>query len=331
MSILKSKKFNIFLGFFVSLVMLVWLASAMDWKQVGVEILRVNYILFIPITVIFVVHVVVRSIRWKMFLPDSTPESKLIDRFDGLMLGALATFILPLRAGEFVRPFILWKKSSVPFAIGFASVVIERFFDLTAVLISFFVVANFVPGLPPEYKKGAIGLGILALGLLSVLIAGALAPKRLTRLVNVMTSRLPAKFGTLIQNFVADLLQGMVALRNPKRLLGVLFYTILIWATNYGVYYFFVALVNIEPTILFGTVLAVILALAVAAPSSPGFIGVYEGACVVAFSLFGFSKELATTCGIVSHAYQYVFFVAYGIVAMSRGKLTLKDLRQQEV
>ena len=75
-------------------------------------------------------------------------------------------------------------------------------------------------------------------------------------------------------------------------------------------------------------VITVIIALAVAAPSAPGFIGVFQIACVAAFLLLGLSKELATSYSIIAHAQMFIIVICYGIYLLFKYKLNLTDLRE---
>ena len=65
--------------------------------------------------------------------------------FDAFMVGVFATFLLPFRAGEFVRPYYLKRYSHYSFLTCFVSVVVERFFDLATVLLGFAVMLVYVP------------------------------------------------------------------------------------------------------------------------------------------------------------------------------------------
>ena len=56
--------------------------------------------------------------------------------FSPLMVGYMAN-ILPARAGEFIRAYLLGKKHGIPFSGAFASIVVERLFDIVAVLLLF--------------------------------------------------------------------------------------------------------------------------------------------------------------------------------------------------
>ncbi|MCB0329486.1 MAG: flippase-like domain-containing protein, partial [Bdellovibrionales bacterium] len=116
---------------------------------------------------------------------------------------------------------------------------------------------------------------------------------------------------------------------NPKRLFMVLFLTTLVWVTNFVLYWVLLYLLNIEASLLLGTTVAVIIALAVAAPSAPGFVGVFQTACLASFALFTLPEEQAFVYSVITHIFQYIFFIAYGVFVLSKAGMKLNELRDR--
>ncbi len=306
------------------------MAFKVNWSEVGQQLTNVDYRLFVPVLILFILHNVFRALRWR-FLLSRGSEIRLINLFDALMLGNLSTFILPLRAGEFVRPYVLSLKSPVPFATGFVSVVIERFFDLAAVLLSFGVLVVSIPDIPSEVYQGAGALTVLAVGILLVMGIGSFAPRIVTVPGEWVIGYLPSKIAAPLNKFMHDFLEGTRVLKNFSTLLKVVILTALVWGSNYVIFYLYVALVNVPPTPELAVAVAVVLALAVAAPSMPGFIGVYQVGCIWGFALFSHSKEVAITFSIVTHLFNYLVFLAYGGFVLVKNNLSLSDLKNRPV
>ncbi|RMD86131.1 MAG: hypothetical protein D6808_03965, partial [Candidatus Dadabacteria bacterium] len=100
-NIVKSKFFHSMLGWGISLAILAYLFSVLDWRIVIEELSHLNYLYLIPITIAFFGNFALRAVRWRYLLPEGQNLSFSL-LFDSLMIGNLATFILPLRAGEFI-------------------------------------------------------------------------------------------------------------------------------------------------------------------------------------------------------------------------------------
>jgi len=315
------------IGLVVSLGLIAYFAWKLEWSLVGQELSHLNYLALVPVTLVFTAHLFLRAWRWRYFLPNGR-DVRFRSLFDSFMVGGLATFILPLRAGEFVRPYILSRKSPVSFSVGFVSVVIERFFDLAAVLISFGVLALYLPHMRQEAYQGAFMLSVVAAAILVVIGLGAFTPGVIRSLSAIAVCLLPRRFRQAPLRFTEQFLAGTTVLRSPSNLFMASFFTVLVWGSNYALYYIYPYLINLEPSILLAVTVAVFLALVVAAPSMPGFVGVYQLGCVWAFELLGFTAEKGIAFAIVTHLFQYLVLVGYGSFVMLRDNLRFADLTQ---
>ncbi len=327
--VIESKKFHYFTGIAISGAILVWLLASMDWKKVISALAEVQLWPFIPATVLFLGHLFLRAWRWKYLLPgEEKPPIPLL--FDCLTTGNLASYVLPLRAGEFVRPYMLTRKTKIAFPTTFTSIVIERFFDLSLVLMSFALMIAFVPGIPAIIYKGAFALGALAIAILLFLITGAFLPFQVQRVAAFVLQPLPEALRKKIERFLDGLLSATAVVRNPRRLAIIIAMSIAVWASIYLCYQVFIALFGISGTLWMGTAVGVITALAVAAPSAPGFIGVYEAGCIAALVLFGVNEETGVAFAIITHAYQYLLIVGLGFFSLYRQNLRFSDVRTLE-
>ena len=160
-----SSLIKIAVSFLVTGGLLWWVLKDINWQDFGTEFSKVNYWSIIPAFIVVVIHYYIRAYRWK-FLIKGGEGVKLQTLFDAIMIGNFGTYILPLRAGEFMRPFMLSRNSNISFSTGFGSVVIERFFDLTFVLLSFGAILNYIEFSDPWIYQGAKALCVLAGGIL---------------------------------------------------------------------------------------------------------------------------------------------------------------------
>ena len=109
----RSRAFHVVLGFSVSTVLLVWLYFAIDWHEVAGELRGIHYWVIVPSLAVLGLHFAVRAVRWKHLLSFGA-ATRFGHRFDSIMVGNFANFVLPFRAGEFIRPYLFsrWTKES---------------------------------------------------------------------------------------------------------------------------------------------------------------------------------------------------------------------------
>ena len=323
-----SSLIKIAVSFLVTGGLLWWVLKDINWQEFGTEFGKVNYWTIIPAFIVVIIHYYIRAYRWK-FLIKGGESVKLQTLFDAIMIGNFGTYILPLRAGEFMRPFMLSRNSNISFSTGFGSVVIERFFDLTFVLLSFGAILNFIEFSDPWIYQGAKALCVLAGGILFFITACVLAPKWITKFSGFFLDFLPQKVANIGKNFIADFVSAGDPLRDIKKLSMTIFMSLVVWLSVYLIFYIFIFLIpSAQPSILFSVAIAVIVALAVAAPSAPGFIGVYQTACVAGFLLFGYTKESGLVYALISHLMHYVLFIVYGLYLLNRDGLKLSEFKK---
>lgn len=320
------------IGLGLSLILVAWMVVFVNWSEVWQRLLTSNYWALIPASFVIILHYFLRAWRWRLLLPQCQ-NLKFRALFDGIMVGNFASYFLPLRAGEFVRPFVLARGGSHSFSAAFSSVVIERFFDLTAVLLTFVYVVYHVDTVPAILHKGALVLLILALLILSFILIGIFLPEIARRLVGSGLKLLPLRVANPLQKFLYEFIAGTQVLKDFRRFVGVIVLTCLVWFSCYVLFVVFNDLVRIPEVVGFSklfvaTTVAVVVALAVAAPSSPGFVGVYQAGCTAGYAMFGIDAQAAITFAILSHVYQYLLFGFYGFYYLISNGLRFDELRQ---
>lgn len=324
-SFLKSKRFHSLLGLAVSVALIGWMVFEIDWHEVFADLRRINFWYLAPLTALFILHFVLRAWRWRYLLAGGENTS-FADLWQAIMVGNFATYVLPLRAGEFVRPFMLSRRGVVSFSAAFTSVVIERFFDLIVVLGSFGVVLQFVEGIPIWVERGAQVLSLLAALIFVFIVVGGLLPERLVALARFATRPFPAMLAEKLLTILGEVLKGARVVVHPIRLLTIVLLSLIIWYSNFLFFQLYLATFQLEPSLLVATTVAVVVALAVAAPSAPGFIGVYETACIAGLALFGHRKETGAAFAIVSHAHQFLLLGGYGVFYLLKHNIRLGQL-----
>jgi uncharacterized protein (TIRG00374 family) len=324
------KKFvQVVVGFVISGVMLYVAFKDVNGAAIRESFGRATWWPVLPFLVFFALHYFFRSLRWRCLLPEAQQDRPSLRKlFDSMMLGNLATFLLPFRLGEFIRPLVLARWSEYSFASSFISVVIERFFDLSAVLLSFVVIVQVLPNVPETLHLAAYSLGAVSLGLLVFLIGGCLFPELISKLVSICVRPLPIKMGNWISQFAGELIRGATVIRTPSRLLSILFLTTAVWLAAYLQFYCLLFMFPFEPSFLLSVALGVFVALAIALPSAPGFLGVFQAGCIAAFNLFAYPTSDAQVFSIIVHALTYILTILIGFWLIGIHNLSLFELKR---
>jgi uncharacterized protein (TIRG00374 family) len=323
------KSIQLVIGVLVSGISLYLAFKGVNFGEL-IEILKgVSWAPMIPLTVLWIVHYVMRSIRWRYLLPTHEGEKVSIRAlFDSILLGTLSSFILPFRLGEFIRPLILTRWTNYSFASAFTSVVLERFFDLAAVLLSFACIVPLVPDIPQEAKLIAYSFGILAVGLLGFMVGGCLMPVFVKKVVDIVTKPFPVSLRKFARKFCDDLLEGTAVVATVPRLMAIILLTVVVWATSYAQFYVMYAMFSEPYSVLLSVTTGVLVALFVAAPSTPGFVGVFQAGCVAAAALMQYPIPTAQAYSILVHVVVYLFIIVVGFALLMVHGLSLGELKK---
>jgi uncharacterized protein (TIRG00374 family) len=277
----------------------------------------------------------IRVPRWRIILPQRPgyriPFKSL---FEAIIIGQMMTNIVPGRAGELARPFVLSKKEPVPFSTGVASVVVDRVFDGIVVLLLLLVAV-----LDPTFPRGAtvngrsiagfamlgtIGLavGLTALFVLVLFPAGFIKAARAIARITLPKLEEPAA------NFLERFAAGLTILRDPRRFLLAFMWTLIHWLVCAASYVIAYKAIGLEAPIMSALFVQGIIVLAVAVPSSPGFVGVFESFAIVALSVYGVNKDIAAAWAIAYHVVTYIPVTVLGLIYSVRMGLHIGDIKQ---
>jgi uncharacterized protein (TIRG00374 family) len=260
----------------------------------------------------------IRTIRWRSLLrrPDGSvfPFAPL---WHATAMGFMANNVLPLRAGELVRPFVIARITDVRFTTAFASIAVERIFDaLTIVLL--LTIALATAGLAPDVAVGGVTVsrmaGVAAAVSAAALIAGALVVARPLAAERLVRRIVPsAKLAGRIVGVIDGIRQGLAALDTPRRIIPVIVWSLVLWLVNAAS--FWVGFAAFDITVGFAGALLVqgLLVFGVSVPSTPGYVGPFEAAIVAALALYGVSEDRSFSYALAYHVTTFIPIVLLGL------------------
>lgn len=321
----RSRYFHLLLSLSISLLLILWLYLTVDWHEVAVHLRGVHFWAVLPTFLVTVLHYIIRAWRWRYLLV-AGEKVGVVKLFDSLMVGNLATFVLPFRAGEFVRPFLLSRIAEPSFIKGFVSVILERFFDLSTILLLFAVLMIKLPHLDPWVYRGAYSLTLLAVLILGFIVLGSYRPDWIRAISSRCLAWAPVKLRQFFESTVEDLLAGAAVLRVPGGLFRVIVLSALVWGLALLQHYLFFYFLEIEPQWWLSLSVMVVIALAVAAPSAPGFIGVFQAGWIGGLAIFDISREVAVAYSIVTHIFLFLLVIMLGVISLFKYGFNLGQL-----
>lgn len=326
-----SRRVAVLLGVLLGVGILVALGLRLDW-EVFLEELRRLHLGYVPLLVVITLLIFwVRALRWRHLLPGGTDVSR-ISLFEATLVGFTATFILPLRVGEIIRPWVLSRWQPVKFSAGLASIVIERAFDVLMLMVLLGTTIGKFESVPSWVSVGVKVMAGIAVVVLILIIAAYLGETHLIkwgeRVIMAILGRRFPRLAEKLVGMVEGFLAGLRGVSSVKDLAWSIFWSSVLWGLLVGLYQVGLWGFGVDASLWVGVTVCVMISLAVAAPGAPGFVGTFQLGCVVAFTLFGYSEELGVAYSIVLHALQVITVVICGFVILHRRGLHLADIKK---
>ena len=325
------------LGIVVSAALLWWTLRGVALHDVWMVLTKSNALLFALSVVLATIIFPLRARRWRTILEPVVGRVAFGPLWRSTAIGIMMNNVFPARAGEFGRAFALSREvPSVPMSTALGSLAVDRIFD-AIVLFALMFGAMLAPGFPSDVTfygqtvAQLAGGGMIAIGgLLIVCYAVVLQPDRVLAIVGALVRRVAPKFEQPIARFVKHAVGGLAVLKDARRFLAVLFWALLHWLVYaLSIYVGFLA-VGIHVPFTAALFVQGVVAIGVAFPSSPGFVGVFELASTLGLAVYGVPKELALSWALAYHGLSFIPITAMGAVyfarlGMSAGSLTKRD------
>jgi len=267
-----------------------------------------------------------RAARWRVLLEGVGPlgDSNV---FYATCIGFMGNMVLPLRAGEAIKPLVIARDGRISMPAALATVAIERLLDMIMLGLFAGVTLMIVPA--SDFLRVAaqaiVAVVLIAVVLLIVVIRYSSWIERQTER---LSARLPRFLGHFVKEGARGFLRGVAALRDVRTLATVFVYSALIWLSAvFGFVTGALALEIAAPLIPLGFATTVVVAAAVSVPSAPGFIGVFWAGAEIALGMFGIPKSMGFTFGVLNWLVQMVVIISLGMWALSRLNLSLGDVK----
>jgi glycosyltransferase 2 family protein len=324
---------RIWLGVAIPVAAIAYTVHDVDLREVAGHIGDANPWLVLAMVPLHVGALWLRAVRWRWLARSlSRDPLPLTPLFRATALGFMAINVLPFRLGELARPWLLGRETEVRGSAALGTLVLERAIDFTAVSvlggILLFVHTKTMPG---WVRSGAAifavftAVPVVVIGALRFDEAGSLA--LLARLLRPF----PEGARERVMDLVTEVCRGLAGLRGVHATAQVFVQTVLLWVVVLpapfllGLYAFGIdypprqALLATFTTNIF-------VALAVAAPSAPGFFGVFHFACREALHLFGVPRAVAVAYGTLVHITYWLPVTLIGTVVAAQAGARLAEI-----
>lgn len=281
-----------------------------DVQKAGQALRRSEYWWLAPALVAFGLGNLARALRWRsLFAPGRRPAPG--PTTNAMMIGYFYNNILPSRAGEAARVLVLKQRSDSPAVEITGTVVLERVFDVLAILLIFFVAG---PWLPHVSWFGTAALVTAGLVISTAIAAAVLAvfDERPLRLLLRPLARFPIFSGERLERTIAEIAHGLAGLRKHRVALEALSWTVLAWLMSILCAYLVMQALRLQLPFTASVLVMVAVAVSMILPAAPASVGVFEGATLIALHAYGVNSSTALPYALVLHLVNFLPFLIVG-------------------
>jgi uncharacterized protein (TIRG00374 family) len=315
-----------------------------DWGTFWSQTHRVNKLHVLRGIALIYLGYGMRAWRWKIFLKPVRPKARTIDLVSPTLVGFTGLALLG-RAGEFIRPYLIARRTDLPVSSQVAVWGVERIFDIgafTVLMLLAIFLPSALPSIPhPEYYLRFQEIGFVLTAIVAATTAAAVVIRRNGERVAAWIEHLrmgwiARRFPDLSANLEHKLAQkvrefgmGLNTIDGPLSLLWLTLVSVGMWyvialayqevTRSYGVDALAIPVSQLL-ILMFSSMLGSMLQLpAVGGGSQIATISTLS-------SVFDVPAELAASCGILLWLVTFAAVVPSGLVLAHRERLSLRKL-----
>ena len=293
-----------------------WLAVRhLPWTALRDAMRHAHYAWLVPAALFQIWAVIARAQRWVVLLGQ---EARLVDAFWAQGVGYLFTNVLPLRMGEPARVLVMAQRCGLPVVQVATTAVVERLLDTASIVLALLAVLPWMQ-VPPLVRRVGMACGIALLLAFVLVLCAVRFHHTSARLWRALGARLP---GLPMEAMVArwhEVVRGLAPLTHWQTAVPACGWSLGCWLLSIAMYWSVIRALQADGSFLEATFLVVALAFAVAVPSSPGFIGIFQlagqQALVLPFGAkYDASQALAIT--VTAHLTYYLLTTGLGMLGL---------------
>ena len=294
-------------------LLLYWSLRGVAWPQVWRSVSSARWQTLIVAAVITSCSFFLRGVRWRILL-NAEARLGVTEVFCANMAGYLGNNFLPARAGEILRTVLISRRSALSKSYVLTTALAERSMDVIAVVLW---AAVALIGVNPKPKWVADLSWTLTAGACAAAVATAILPHT-ERWVKRVLKALPLPHGLhdRLVRVVEQVLLGLRAFHNWRRLAAFVFLTAVVWSLDTVTAVVVAEALHVMLPVRVAMLLLTGLALGSSLPSTPGYVGIYQFVAVTVLPPFGIGRDVAVAYIIVAQALAYVVVLLLGLPSL---------------
>lgn len=325
---------QLLLGIAVSVACL-WYAAREIWNnpkalaEVKTAFAEANYVTLLPIWFCLALFYLLKAWRWRLLLRPIGDFHTVHDLLPPVMMGFAFNNVLPAHLGDFIRVYLFARKQGVTNSAALSTVVLERVFDIIAVLLILGGGLLFVPGLDPSVHKTAMVFAVISAVFMTGAIAFVIWTRPFVAIFEAVLAHLPLVPAGLRSKLTETLeagASGLASLKQPRLLTGIAISSLAQWLLNAALVHLSLWSFGIHVSAAVSCLVVGVTAFGVTVPSSPGYFGVIQLCFMTVLKVFVDDQPAVFAASVYYHLSQYIPVTLIGLWYFSTSGMRMSEV-----
>ena len=287
-----------------------------DLGRLGDVIRRANVALLGLVLILGSANLLMRAARWRVLL-SAAGRVPFGLTFWIMAVGYLGNSILPMRAGDLGRSYLIGRRAGMGGTFALATTLAERVMDAGFLVVVGGIALVGHPAIPVALSRG---LAVLAAASFVALVGLLAIPPVWDRLASRLEAipRLTSPLGRLRRHWLDRFFAGLASIRHPGRMVQYLALTVAIWLADAGATMLVARALGANISLPAAVVLLAALGITSAIPITPGQIGIYQFVVASVIGSYGIAREPAVLLALSLQALNYLLLLTWGVTGTLR-------------
>ncbi len=313
---------SILFGFTISISLITFFLYRLDWKQFYLISSNIKLLWIFAAIFTGLLSGVLRACRWA-YLSEGSLDS-FTHFWRALQIGYFGNFFLFGNIGELFRIYIINKKCRIPFIQITILTVIDRVADISTMSLFCLLLLFYI------YPVGIVDNFWISTALIIastlVLFLSIFNSDYIFSVINKIL--IYCKFKTTFFVNLIDQIQLSVRfLKSKTKIFFIVILTLVTFLVDFLTHYFLLQSINMSASYFTAITISIFINMSMIIPSTPGYIGTYQVACVLALSIFGISETNALTYSVISQFLSMVLIALLGSISLMLYGINISSIK----
>jgi len=284
-----------------------------DWSEVRQTLLEAAPYYIILAFGVTAVNIALKILRWQVQLKPEGQNIRPAAISASFLSAQMLNTVVPVRLGEVQRIYVIGGSGSTHgFVLG--TIVAEKFLDMLAYAVLIGILLLSIP-LPEWMGRPVTALVSMTLILAVLLFILAFKRDYFLGLVEKFSRHFSGQTKEFLLKNVHSGFASLDVFRKPASALKLSLITAMIWSAAVLTNYWVLLALGIQVPLAASLLVLVAVQAGISLPSLPGKIGVFELTCILALEVFGVSRAIGLSYGILLHAVVFIPILIPGLIS----------------